>query len=43
MMRNDHVDTVEFCAVCRYVMVDLSIRSSTSEIDLDYDDIYPLT
>jgi hypothetical protein len=36
-------DTAEFCAVCRYAMVDLINPFHHFQIDLDYDDIYPLT
>jgi len=43
MMRNDHEETGQFCAVCRYVMVDLVDPFHHFRIDLDYDDIYPLT
>jgi hypothetical protein len=43
MMRNDHEETGQFCAVCRYVMVDLVDPFQHFRIDLDYDDIYPLT
>ena len=41
-MRNEHVVSTEFCAVCRYVMVDFVDPSKHFQIDLDYDDIYPL-
>jgi hypothetical protein len=42
MMRNHHFDTAEFCAVCRYVMVDLINPFHHFAIDVDYADIYPL-
>jgi hypothetical protein len=42
MMRNHHDETAEFCAVCRYVMVDHINPYKHFEIDRDYDDIYPL-
>jgi IgA Peptidase M64 len=42
IMRNAHVETTEFCAVCRYVMVDLVNPVRHFEIDRDYEDIYPL-
>jgi hypothetical protein len=43
MMRNDHLDTGEFCAVCRYIMVEFINPFHHFQIDRDYDDIYPLT
>lgn len=42
MMRSHNNDESEFCAVCRYIMVDLIDPFRHFEIDLDYDDIYPL-
>jgi hypothetical protein len=42
VMRNSHVETTEFCAVCRYIMVDYVDPFKHFEIDRDYDDIYPL-
>ena len=42
MMRNEHEETSHFCAVCRYVMVDFVDPFQHFQIDLDYDDIYPL-
>jgi hypothetical protein len=42
MMRNNHLDSAEFCAVCRYVMVDLINPFHHFQIDLDYEDVYPL-
>ena len=41
MMREDHEDGAEFCAVCRYIMVDLIDPSMHAEIDADYDEVYP--
>jgi hypothetical protein len=43
MMSNEHEETSQFCAVCRYVMVDFVDPFQHFRIDLDYDDIYPLT
>jgi hypothetical protein len=43
MMRSDHLDSIEFCAVCRYIMVEFINPFRHFEIDRDYDDIYPLT
>jgi hypothetical protein len=43
MMRNDHEDQAEFCAVCRYIMVDLIAPDYHSDIDADYDTIYSQT
>ena len=43
MMRNDHEDQAEFCAVCRYIMVDLIAPEFHSDIDADYDTIYGQT
>jgi hypothetical protein len=42
MMRNNHEDGAPFCAVCRYIMVELINPFEHFTIDLDYDDIYPL-
>jgi hypothetical protein len=42
MMRDNHDETSEFCAVCRYVMVDHIDPYKHFAIDRDYDDIYPL-
>jgi hypothetical protein len=42
VMRNEDVTSTEFCAVCRYIMVDFVDPSKHFEIDRDYDDIYPL-
>jgi hypothetical protein len=41
MMRNSHSDTSAFCAVCRYVIVDLIDPMRHFEIDREYDAIYP--
>jgi len=41
-MRRSKEEEAEFCAVCRYVMVDFVDPSKHFQIDLDYDDIYPL-
>jgi hypothetical protein len=41
-MRDQHIDSSTFCPVCRYVLVDLIDPTRHFEIDLDYDDIYPL-
>jgi hypothetical protein len=42
VMRHPRVGSSEFCAVCRYIMVDFVNPFRHFEIDLDYDDIYPL-
>ena len=42
MMRNDHEETSQFCQVCRFAMVDFIDPFRHFEIDLDYDEIYPL-
>jgi hypothetical protein len=42
IMRRSKEDGAEFCAVCRYVMVDYVDPFKHFQIDLDYDDIYPL-
>ncbi len=41
MMRGDHEDSAEFCAVCRYVIVDFVNPFLHFQIDRDYDEIYP--
>ncbi len=41
MMRNTNADTSAFCAVCRFVMVDLIDPRAHWWIDRDYDKIYP--
>jgi hypothetical protein len=41
-MRNSYSeDTAEFCAVCRFVLVDFIDPSKHDSIDRDYDAIYP--
>jgi hypothetical protein len=42
MMRSHDDDESEFCAVCRYIVVDTIDPYHHEEIDRDYDDIYPL-
>jgi hypothetical protein len=42
MMRHHHEAHTEFCAVCRYIMVDMIAPEFHAEIDADYDRIYPL-
>lgn len=42
MMRAHRDDDCEFCAVCRYIMVDMIDPYHHEEIDRDYDEIYPL-
>jgi hypothetical protein len=42
MMRQDHEEHAQFCAVCRYIMVDFINPFRHFQIDLDYADIYPL-
>jgi hypothetical protein len=42
MMRTHDEDDSEFCAVCRYIAVDMIDPYHHEEIDRDYDDIYPL-
>lgn len=41
MMRNNLDSHAEFCAACRYVMVDLVAPDYHPEIDADYDKVYP--
>ena len=41
-MRNEHVVSTEFCAVCRQVTGYLVDPFRYFEINRDYDDIYPL-
>jgi hypothetical protein len=41
MMRDDHDTNTEFCAVCRYVIVDFINPYHHSAIDRDYAEIYP--
>jgi hypothetical protein len=41
MMRHDHVETAQFCAVCRYIIVDFVKPLLHWQIDRDYAKIYP--
>ncbi len=41
VMRNEHDGHTEFCAVCRYVLVDFVNPFRHFEIDRDYAEIYP--
>ncbi len=41
MMREDHEEHAEFCAVCCYIIVDMIDPAMHSDIDLLYDEIYP--
>jgi hypothetical protein len=41
MMRNSQDAQAEFCAVCRYIMVDLIAPDLHPTIDADYDAAYP--
>ena len=41
IMQNNRMMQTEFCAVCRYVMVDLVAPDFHPEIDADYDKVYP--
>ncbi|HKO98919.1 MAG TPA: M64 family metallopeptidase [Pyrinomonadaceae bacterium] len=43
MMRSHRASESEFCAVCRYIMVDMIDPSRHFEIDRDYAEIYPLS
>lgn len=43
IMRNSNEDGKEFCAVCRYILVDIIDPSKHFSIDLDYGEIYPQT
>ena len=40
-MRNSNSDGKEFCAVCRYLLVDIIDPYKHFSIDLDYEKIYP--
>lgn len=42
MMNQNHEEAAEFCAVCRHIMVDLINPAKHFEINLDYEEIYPL-
>jgi hypothetical protein len=41
MMRQDHVESAQFCAVCRYIIVDFVNPFLHWQIDRDYAKIYP--
>lgn len=41
LMRDSHTDGREFCAVCRYVLVDLIDPDKHWFVDRDYNEIYP--
>jgi hypothetical protein len=41
IMRNSNSDGKEFCAVCRYLLVDIIDPYKHFSIDLDYEKIYP--
>jgi hypothetical protein len=41
IMRNSNSNGKEFCAVCRYLIVDIIDPSKHFSIDLDYQEIYP--
>ncbi|MDZ4702177.1 MAG: M64 family metallopeptidase [Rhodothermales bacterium] len=41
MMRDDHTDGREFCAVCRYILVDIIDPARHFEIDRNYQTFYP--
>ena len=41
IMRNSNSNGKEFCAVCRYLLVDIIDPSKHFSIDLDYQEIYP--
>jgi hypothetical protein len=41
MMRSDEDEAAEFCAVCRYIIVDLIDPTKHFGIDRDYAEIYP--
>jgi hypothetical protein len=43
MMRDQHEEETKFCAVCRYIVVDMIDPYHHQDIDLDYADIYPAT
>jgi hypothetical protein len=43
IMRNSNSDGKEFCAVCRYLLVDIIDPSKHFSLDLDYAKIYPQT
>ena len=41
IMRNSNSDGKEFCAVCRYLLVDIIDPSKHFSLDLDYEEYYP--
>ena len=41
LMREQHTDGMEICAVCRYILVDIIDPSKHWSIDRDFDDFYP--
>ncbi len=41
LMRESHTDGMEFCAVCRYVLVDMIDPTRHAAIDRNYSRIYP--
>lgn len=41
IMRESHTDGREFCAVCRYILVDLIDPTQHWFIDRDYNEVYP--
>jgi hypothetical protein len=41
MMRHDHVESAQFCAACRYIVVDFVNPFLHWQIDRDYAKIYP--
>ena len=43
IMRNSNESGTEFCAVCRYIMVDIIDPYKHFSINLDYEEIYPQT
>ena len=42
MMRQDHEEHAEFCAVCRYILVEFINPFRHFQIDQDYAEVYPL-
>jgi hypothetical protein len=43
MMHGGEYDSLEFCAVCRYILVELIDPFKHFQTDLKYDEFYPLT
>jgi hypothetical protein len=41
IMRNSNSNGKEFCAVCRYLLVDIIDPSKHFSLDLDYEEYYP--